>query len=95
MTYRIYGDELSLFTRKLECACLFYGLDFERCDKTRENAAHIEQRAGTHQVPVLHTPENWMLSDTTPILALLDARHPGREMFPPGLYGAIAHILNN
>lgn len=93
MTYRIYGDELSLFTRKLECACLFYGLDFERCDKTRENAAHLEKRAGTHQVPVLHTPENWMLSDTTPILALLDARHPGREMFPPGLYGAIAHIL--
>lgn len=93
MKYRIYGDELSLFTRKLECACQFYGLDFERCDKTRENAAHIEQRAGTLQVPILHTPENWMLSDTTPILALLDARYPGQEMFPPGLYGAVAHIL--
>lgn len=89
----LYGDELSLFTRKLECACLFYGVDFERRDKTRENGAYIEQRAGTHQVPVFQTPENWMLSDTTPILALLDGRHPGRELFPPGLYGAIAHIL--
>ena len=93
MKYKIYGDELSLFTRKLECACLFYGLDFVQCEKNHENAAFIQQRAGTHQVPVLLTPENWMLSDTTPILALLDARHPGREMFPAGLYGAIVHVL--
>ena len=34
-----------------------------------------------------------MLADTTPILGLLDSRHPGREMFPPGLPGVIVHIL--
>ena len=93
MKYTIYGDELSLFTRKLECACLFYGLEFERRTKTPDIAATIEQRAATHQVPVLHTPENWMLADTTPILGLLDSRHPGRAMFPPGIPGVIVHIL--
>ena len=93
MKYTIYGDELSLFTRKLECACLFYGLEFERRTKPPDTAATIEQRAATHQVPVLHTPENWMLADTTPILGLLDGRYPGREMFPPGIHGAIVHIL--
>ncbi|MGE0373436.1 MAG: glutathione S-transferase family protein [Gammaproteobacteria bacterium] len=93
MKYVLYGDDLSLFTRKLDCACRFLGIDVERRPKTPNNASLIEQRAGTHQVPVLHTPENWMLADTTPIIALLDSRHPSRALFPPGWQGAIVHVL--
>jgi len=91
--YRIYGGDLSYFTRKLEAAMIFYGLDFELQTKNADNRELVESRSGTHQVPVLLTPENWMIADTTPILLLLDARYPDRRMFPAGPAGVLVHIL--
>lgn len=93
LSYTIYGGELSLFTRKLEAACIFYGADFTLANKNESDVALIEQRSGTHQVPVLHTPENWMIADTTPLLRLLDSRFPGRAMFPDDASGLLVHIL--
>jgi len=61
--YIIYGGELSYFTRKLEAAMIFYGADFEMRSKTPDMAQEIQLRSGTHQVPVLQTPENWMIGD--------------------------------
>jgi glutathione S-transferase len=92
-TYTVYGGELSYFTRKLEAALIFYGADYRMQSKTPENRADIEQRSGTHQVPVLHTPENWMIADTTPLMSLLDARYPARRMFPTGPEGVLVHVL--
>lgn len=91
--YTLIGGELSLFTRKLEAALIFYGADFEFVSKREMDAALVEARSGTHQVPLLLTPENWMLADTTPIMAMLDARFPGREMFPAGQQGVLVHVL--
>ena len=91
--YTIYGGELSYFTRKLEAAMIFYGADFSIQSKSPDNAAEIEQRSGTHQVPVLLTPENWMVADTTPLLMMLDGRFPDRRMFPPGKLGVLTHIV--
>ena len=68
--YTLYGGELSLFTRKLEAALKFYGAPFEFRNKADSDPAMLETRSGTHQVPVLQTPENWMLADTTPIMIL-------------------------
>ncbi len=93
MTYTIYGGELSLFTRKLEAACIFYGADFQLRNKNENEPALIEQRAGTHQVPVLHTPENWMIADTTPLMRLLDGRFPRRALFPEAELGLLVHVL--
>ncbi|MCR9259019.1 MAG: glutathione S-transferase family protein [Pseudomonadaceae bacterium] len=91
--YIVYGGELSLFTRKLEAAMDFYGADYIREAKTQENAELIERRSGTHQIPVLLTPENWMICDTTPLLEMLDRRFPDRAMFPSGELGVLVHIL--
>ena len=87
--YTIYGSELSYFTRKLEAAMIFYGAPFELLRKPPE----AETRSGTHQVPVLHTPENWMIADTTPLMHLLDARFPSRRMFPPGSLGVLVQVV--
>ncbi len=89
MSYTIYGGELSYFTRKLEAAMIFYGAPFELRPKPPE----AELRSGTHQVPVLLTPENWMIGDTTPLLQLLDARYPFRRMFPAGPLGVLVHMI--
>jgi glutathione S-transferase len=91
--YIVYGGELSYFTRKLEAALIFYDADFEMRAKDRDNREQIELRSGTHQIPVLQTPENWMIADTTPLLHLLDSRFPSRQMFPTGPIGILVHIL--
>ena len=61
--------------------------------KNLNDPATIESRSGTHQVPVLHTPENWMIGDTTPIMHLLDERYPSRRMFPVGPAGVLVQAL--
>ena len=91
--YVLYGGELSYFTRKLEAALILYGADFEFRGKTADVREELEMRSGTHQVPVLHTPENWLIGDTTPLLHLLDARFPDRAMFPKGPLGVLVHVL--
>jgi glutathione S-transferase len=90
--YVLYGAEFSLFTRKLQAALRFHRAPFRLERKQPRNADEIEKRAGTLQVPVLRTPENWMLADTTPILDLLDARHPARRLFPEGPLGVLVHV---
>ena len=92
-TYRIYGGELSYFTRKLEAAMIFYGASFEMLDKNEHDPQQIEARSGTHQVPVLLTPENWMIGDTTPLMRLLDDRFPARRMFPEGPLGVLVQVV--
>jgi glutathione S-transferase len=91
--YVLYGVEFSLSTRKLQAALRFYGLPFRLERKQPRNADEIERRAGTHQVPVLRTPENWLIADTTPILDLLDARVPARRLFPEGPLGVLVHVV--
>jgi glutathione S-transferase len=91
--YVLHGTSFSLFTRKLETALRFYGAPFELASKGLRTNDEIEQRAGTHQIPVLRTPENWMLADTTPILDLLDGRYPRRRMFPEGPLGVLVQAV--
>ncbi|MEO0322724.1 MAG: glutathione S-transferase family protein, partial [Myxococcota bacterium] len=91
--YVLYGWRWSYFTRKLDAALRFYGADFRFETKTAANAEELRVRGGTHQIPVLHTPENWMLADTTPVLGALDARFPDRALFPQGAMGVLVHAL--
>lgn len=91
--YVVYGWQRSYFTHKLMAALHFYGADWSFVAKTADNEAEIRLRSGTHQVPVLHTPENWMIADTTPLLRMLDGRFPDRAMFPAGAHGGLVHLL--
>ena len=58
--YTIHGFPRSLFTRKLEAAFAFYGLPYDRVPRGIGDDS-IGKRAGTHQIPVLETPEGWAL----------------------------------
>lgn len=91
--YVLYGAPISLFPRKLEAALRFYAAPFRFEGKGAENRSEIETRSGSHQVPALRTPENWLLADTTPIIALLDARFPARRLVPTGPLGVLVHIV--
>lgn len=91
--YGIHGAPISLFTRKLEAAFDFYGVPYRTERKGTRDGSDLEIRAGTHQIPLLITPENWVLSDTTPILDVLDERYPRRRMVPTGLPGLLVHVV--
>lgn len=95
MSYVLYGPDPSAFTRKLEAALIFYGAPFERVREIADQREQLQLRAGTHQVPVLKTPENWVLADTTPIMLLLDGRFPRRRLFPDGPRGFLVHVLED
>ena len=71
----------------------FYGAEFEMKGKTPELREEIEHRSGTHQVPVLQTPENRMIADTTPLMTMLDGHFPRRRLFPPGPLGVLVHVV--
>ncbi len=91
--YTVHGAPISLFTRKLEAALRFYGAPFGMQSKAGPRAAEVESRSGTHQIPVLETPENWMIADTTPLIALLDSRFPDRRLVPEGPLGVLVHVV--
>lgn len=92
-SYVVYGSELSYFTRKLTAGLDFYEAAYELRAKDASVREEVEARSGTHQIPVLHTPENWMIADSTPLLELLDTRFPRRRLFPAGALGVLVHLV--
>ena len=80
--YGLVGSEMSLFTRKLEAQLRYQRIPWYWHFKTMERAAEIEARAGTHFIPVLITPEKWMIHDTIALGPLLDQRFPERGVIP-------------
>lgn len=91
--YTIHGIPRSFFTRKLQAAMGFYGLPYRTVTRPPSAGDELSRRAKTHQIPILETPENWVLADTTPILEVLDARVPLRRLFPTGPLGVLVHVV--
>lgn len=80
--YKLIGQELSLFTRKLEAQLRFQRLPWRWHFKTQERTPDIEARAGTHFVPLLETPDNWLIHDTIAIGPMLSRRYPAYAVVP-------------
>jgi glutathione S-transferase len=80
--YTLIGSEMSLFTRKLEAQLRFQRIPWHWQFKTRERTAELEARAGTHFIPLLATPEKWLIHDTIAIGPLLNDRFHERPVIP-------------
>jgi len=91
--YRIYGFELSYFTRKLEVALTMSGRPLERRPKSILMKRSLEHHSGTHQVPVMVTPDGRYLSDTTPIIEEFGDLGGGRHLFPEGEDGVLVRVI--
>ena len=94
--YKLIGQELSLFTRKLEAQLRFQRLPWRWQFKTQQDGPEIEARVGTHFVPALGTPDNWMIHDTISIGPMLSQRYPEYAVVPDTpLQRASAYILED
>ena len=80
--YELIGSELSFFTRKLEAQLRFQKIPWRYQFKTQNNSVELEARAGTHFIPLLQTPERWLLHDTIAIGPLLNQRFKDRPVIP-------------
>jgi glutathione S-transferase len=80
--YVLIGSELSFFTRKLEAQLRFQQIPWQWQFKTSERTAELEARAGTHFIPLLRTPEKWLIHDTIAIGPLLNDRFSQHAVIP-------------
>eukprot|EP01099_Mayorella_cantabrigiensis_P007838 TRINITY_DN711_c0_g1_i1.p1 TRINITY_DN711_c0_g1~~TRINITY_DN711_c0_g1_i1.p1 ORF type:complete len:417 (-),score=93.46 TRINITY_DN711_c0_g1_i1:60-1247(-) len=93
VSFKIFGAQLSYFTRKLHVALHLTNLPYQYVPRGLSNADNLAHRAGTQQIPVLETPEGWLLTDTSPILAYLDSLLPEPLFYPSSIIGLVSAIL--
>ena len=80
--YKLYGSSRSYFTSKVENILKFQELPYTLVEKMIHDGSPIEARLGSGAIPGLVTPEDWPLSDSTPIARLLNDRYPDRPIIP-------------
>lgn len=78
---RMYGSRISYYAGKVETYLRYRGLDYT-LHSMIDHAREIREGAGAVQSPVLRLEDGRWLSDSTPILAWLDAQQAGPSIQP-------------
>ncbi len=80
---KLYGSEFSLFTGKARSYLKKKGIPFEEVTSTLKVYKNfIIPRTGVRFIPVLQTPEDQVIQDTTVIIDAMEERFPERSMYP-------------
>ncbi|GEQ96962.1 glutathione S-transferase [Iodidimonas gelatinilytica] len=94
--YIIYGMDASYFTQKALSLLSYKEIPTDFRKKSIAVRAEVEQKSGTHMMPVMVTPQDEWMWDTTPIAFELDKRFPKSAILPPApLARIIARILED
>jgi glutathione S-transferase len=81
--YIMYGAGFSLYSGKLRSYLLKKAIPFiERAPSIITYKRFIVPRTGVRFIPVLHTPDDEVLQDTTAIIDELEKRYPARSVYP-------------
>jgi len=78
--YRFYGAEISYFSAKVRPALRYKGLRYAELTPDYQNV--ILPRTGLAFIPILVTPEDETLQDTSDILDALETRVPTPPLYP-------------
>lgn len=91
----LYGGQLSYFTGKARAYLNWKGVDYEERLATREIYKKlIVPRIGYPMIPLLITPDDNAIQDTTEIIDYFEALNPAPSVFPEGpRQRFIAHLL--
>jgi glutathione S-transferase len=82
-SYRLYGGQLSYFTGKVRAYLLWKRLPFvEMVASAAVYREIIVPRVGFPVIPVIVTPDDETLQDTTEIIDALERRHPDASVYP-------------
>lgn len=81
--YRLYGTECSLYSGKARAYLRYKGIPYEEILSTRDVYREvILPRVGRPIIPVVVTPEDETLQDTTVIIDALEDRFPEPSVYP-------------
>ncbi len=80
--YRVYGMDASFFTRKVLAFFAYKDIPTTYLKKTVAIKDEIEEKSGTHLMPVVQTPEGTWLKDSTHIAFEMDRRFPETRLLP-------------
>ncbi|MDG0970335.1 MAG: glutathione S-transferase family protein [Porticoccaceae bacterium] len=80
--YTLIGQELSMFSRKLEAQLRYQGIAYQWQFKTAASSQEIDARAGTRFIPLLNTPDGWLINDTISIGPFLNERFYYQPVIP-------------
>lgn len=81
--YKLYGTRFSLYTGKVRSYLQKKSIPFEEVHSTAKVYKHfIVPRTGVRYLPVLQTPEDDVIQDTTTILDELEKRYPENSIYP-------------
>ncbi|MDH3211886.1 MAG: glutathione S-transferase [Myxococcales bacterium] len=81
--YVVYRLDVSYFSGKLEAYLQYKEIAFRRVEATRRvMQCVVVPHTGIGKVPVVHTPDDLWLQDSTPIIDFLEARHPNGSVVP-------------
>ncbi len=80
--YRIFGSELSPYSVKVRSWLRYKELPHEWIVRNPASQAEFQKYAKLPLIPVVVTPEDEGLQDSTPIIETLEARHPEPGIHP-------------
>ncbi len=94
MGYVLIGTEASYFTGKARAYLRWKGVAFSETLATPQVYSEvIEPRVGFAVIPVLVTPEDEIIQDTSDIISRLEQREPGPSAYPKGPVQMLVSLL--
>ncbi|MCC5886515.1 MAG: glutathione S-transferase N-terminal domain-containing protein [Gammaproteobacteria bacterium] len=92
--YRLYGGEISYYSGKVRAYLRHKGIPFEEQQATREVYKEvILPRVGWPVIPVVVTPDDQTLQDSSDIIDALEQRFPEPSVYPEGPCQKLAALL--
>lgn len=87
--YKLYGAPLSLYTGKARAYLRFRNVPFIE----EFGSPEIFERVGQRIIPVLHTPDDVLVQDTTDIIDYIETRLDGASVYPEGPVQRLVALL--
>ncbi len=91
--YRIYGAEMSPYSVKVRAWFRYKGVAHRWIVRSAERQAEFEKYARLPLIPLVVTPDDEGLQDSTPILERLETAHPEPSIHPDDPVAAFVSIL--
>jgi hypothetical protein len=82
-TYTLYGSAASLYTGKVRAYLRYKGIPYTEVEVSEEEMQDIiVPRTGVQYIPVVISPDDLAIQDSTDIINFLEARFPDSVIYP-------------
>jgi glutathione S-transferase len=91
--YRIFGAELSPYSVKVRSYFRYKGIPHQWIIRNPDSQAEYQKYARLPIVPLVVTPQNEGLQDSTPIIERMESVHPQPSIHPSDPVAAVVSVL--